>query len=141
MDQINLTPIIQAIIALLAALITCKLIPWIQSKTTEQQQNGFRAVVRVLVYAAEQIYGAGKGREKLEYVCRELRERGFEVDLSEIEAAVYNQFNWGDPILRPAVLVESDETEPPEAAEAAGQAESGRMSGAPPDAAAESRGE
>ena len=46
------------------------------------------ATVRVLVYAAEQIYGAGKGSVKLEYVCDELEARGLKVDLSAIEAAV-----------------------------------------------------
>ena len=99
--NINLTPLIQAIIAVLAALITYKLIPWIKSKTTKQQQDNLQALVRVLVYAAEQIYGAGNGPEKLEYVCRELRERGYEVDLSEIEAAVYNAFNFDTLMVKP----------------------------------------
>ena len=54
---IDLTPIFQAIIALLAALVTYKLIPWIKSKTTESQQKNMRALVKVLVYAAEQLYG------------------------------------------------------------------------------------
>ena len=101
--NINLTPIIQAIIALLATLITCKLIPWIQSRTTEKQQGNLRALIRVLVYAAEQLYGAGKGSAKREYVCEELRKRGFEVDLSEIEAAVYNAFNLDAILLRPSL--------------------------------------
>ena len=34
--NINLTPIIQAIIALLAALITYKLIPWIKANSLPQ---------------------------------------------------------------------------------------------------------
>ena len=92
---IDLTPIFQAIIALLAALVTYKLIPWIKSKTTESQQQNMRALVKVLVFAAEQLYGAGNGSEKLQYVRDELNRRGFEVDFDEIEAAVGEFLNKG----------------------------------------------
>ena len=36
--MIDLTPIFQAVLALLAALITYKLIPWIKARTTNEQQ-------------------------------------------------------------------------------------------------------
>ena len=62
--KIDLTAIIQAIIALCAALITYKLIPWIKSKTTEQQQANLAAAAKIAVYAAEQIFGGNKGQEK-----------------------------------------------------------------------------
>lgn len=91
--NIDVTPIIQAIITLLAALVTYRLIPWIKARTTQQQQMNLQAAIRVLVYAAEQLYGAGNGAEKLEYVCQELRKRGFEVDYSAIESAVYSAFH------------------------------------------------
>ena len=86
--MIDLTPIFEAIIALIAALVTYKLIPWIKSKTTESQQAILMATVRTLVYAAEQLYGAGKGEEKLAYVKQKLQEKGFDVDVDAIEAAV-----------------------------------------------------
>ena len=95
---IDLTPIFQAIITLLAALVTYKLIPWIKSKTTAQQQNNLRAMVRVMVFAAEQLYGAGEGKQKLEYVREQLRKAGFDADVNEIEAAVAEYFGhiWDD---------------------------------------------
>lgn len=93
--MIDLTPIFQAIIALLAALVTYKLIPWIRSKTTQSQQEMMRAMVKTFVFAAEQIYGAGKGKEKLEYVKGALQEAGFDVNLDEIEAAVSQYLNNG----------------------------------------------
>lgn len=93
MANINLTPILQALIGLLAALITYKLIPWIKSKTTAQQRQNMAALIRVLVFAAEQLYGSGHGEEKLEYVCEKLREQGYEVNLPDIEATVYECFN------------------------------------------------
>lgn len=99
--NIDLTPIFQAVIALLAALVTYKLIPWIKSKTTAQQQNNLRAMVRVFVFAAEQLYGAGEGKEKLLYVKEQLKKAGFDVDVNEIEAAVAEYFGhiWDNDII------------------------------------------
>ena len=92
--NINLTPIIQAIIGLLAALITYRLIPWIRAKTTNEQQVYIRALVKAGVYAAEQIYsGENRGHEKMEYVRKYLQSRGFEISVTEIEAAVSEYIN------------------------------------------------
>lgn len=41
-----------------------------------------------MVYAAEQLFGAGEGTVKLEYVEAELKQRGLKVDVAAIEAAV-----------------------------------------------------
>jgi hypothetical protein len=68
--NIDLTPLLQAVIALLAAIITAKLIPWIKAHTNQQQQILMKATVDILVSAAEQLFGAGKGPEKLAYVSR-----------------------------------------------------------------------
>lgn len=85
---IDLTPLFQAVIAFLAALVTYKLVPWVQARTTAQQQELLRAAVSVAVYAAEQLYGAGSGKEKLMYVKGQLAKKGYHVDIDEIEAAV-----------------------------------------------------
>jgi len=105
---IDLTPIFQALIALLASIITIKVIPWIKARTTAQQQEMLRATVSVAVYAAEQIYGTGKGHEKLMYVKGQLARKGFHVDIDEIEAAVQdlslNQRKFMEPALgEPAI--------------------------------------
>ena len=93
MNMIDITPIINAVIALAAAGVTVFLIPWIKSKTTAEQQSLLAATVKTLVYAAEQLYGAGKGAEKLDYVIKELEARGFTADRAAIEAAVAEQLN------------------------------------------------
>lgn len=85
---IDLTPLFQAVIGFQAALVTYKLIPWIQARTTAQQQELLRAAVSVAVYAAEQLYGAGSGKEKLMYAKGQLAKKGYRVDMDEIEAAV-----------------------------------------------------
>lgn len=91
--SIDLTPIIQALIGLLATIITVKVIPWIKAKTTNEQQAGIRALVKTLVFAAEQLYGAGNGEEKLKYVIDYLYARDIHVDRYEIEAVVKEFLN------------------------------------------------
>lgn len=99
--NIDLTPIFQAILALLAAIITYKLIPWIKSKTTKNQQAILLATVKTLVFAAEQMYGAGNGAEKLAFVKAKLQQQGFDVDTSVIEAAVAEYLNYALPVFVP----------------------------------------
>ena len=65
--MIDLTPVFQALIALIAALITCWLIPWIKAKTTKQQQENLYAAAKIAVYAAEQIFGPKSGQDKFKY--------------------------------------------------------------------------
>ena len=91
--NINLTPILLAIIDLLAALITYKLIPLIKAKTDEKQMGILEAAVQTAVFAAEQMYGAGNGAEKLDYAVAWLHERGYDISRADIEAAVYNYIN------------------------------------------------
>ena len=90
----DLTPIIEAVAALIGVVITCSLVPFIRSKTTAEQQKEINAWVKIAVSAAEQIFkGSGRGEEKKQYVIAWLKERGFTVDENEldalIEAAVY----------------------------------------------------
>ena len=91
--MIDLTPIINAVIALIAAIISVKVIPWIKAKTTNEQQALLKATVKTLVFAAEQIYGAGKGEDKLDFVVEQLEKQGFTANRIEIEAAVGEYIN------------------------------------------------
>lgn len=92
--NIDLTTIINAVIALLAALVTYRVIPWIKAKTTNEQQAYIRALVKAGVYAAEQIYKTeGKGRQKMEYVKAFLQSHGYDINVTEIEAAVSEYIN------------------------------------------------
>lgn len=91
----DITIIIEAVFALIAAVITAIVIPYIKSRTTAQQQEQINTWVRIAVSAAEQIYtGSGRGEEKKAYVISWLREHGVTVDESKldamIEAAVYD---------------------------------------------------
>lgn len=95
---IDITPIIEAVIALAGVVVSCVLIPYIKSKTTTEQQKEINAWVKIAVSAAEQIYvGSGRGEEKKAYVIQWLRDHGITVDESKlnalIESAVYELTN------------------------------------------------
>lgn len=86
--MIDLTPLLQAVISLAAALITIYLIPWIHSRTTSAQQEQIRAAVHIAVYAAEKLYGANHGAEKLTYAREWLKAKGFDLDADTLTAEI-----------------------------------------------------
>jgi hypothetical protein len=100
MNMIDITPIVNAVIALLAAGVSVFLIPWIKSKTTDEQRKELLEWVKIGVAAAEQLYtGQGRGEEKKQYVLEFLKSQGFTVDEEAINAAIeaaVNQLNGGN---------------------------------------------
>lgn len=94
----DITPVMEAVAALLAAVITAVVIPYIKTKTTTDQQRQINTWVQIAVSAAEQIYnGPGRGKDKKKYVVEWLRQHGVTVDADKldamIEAAVYDLKN------------------------------------------------
>lgn len=91
------TILVQAIITLAATLITAYLVPYIKAKAGAAKYDRIMQITRVAVRAAEQLFGAGHGEDKLEYVENRLLEQGIKIDLSEIrdliESEVYKLTN------------------------------------------------
>ena len=93
--MIDITTVIEAVLALIGALITAFLIPWIKNKTRAEKLEQIELWVTVAVEAAEQIYtGSGKGAQKKAYELEFLNSKGFDIDWEEIdmmiESAVFN---------------------------------------------------
>lgn len=84
----NITPVIQAVIALCAALVTAVVIPWIRQKIGAQDTEDLIAWVRIAVAAAEQLYTSAQGAEKKQYVLEFLRDKGMVVDETEVNSTV-----------------------------------------------------
>ena len=85
----DITIIIKAVIALLSAIVSCVLIPWIRSRTDAAQQEELRAWTAVAVAAAEQIYaGQGRGEAKKAYVIQWLEAHGLALDADAIDAMI-----------------------------------------------------
>lgn len=84
----DLTPILNAIIALAAALITAFVVPWLKRKTTEQDREELLKWVEIAVAAAQQLYHQLDGAKRKEYVLDFLEGKGYTVNGSEIDAAI-----------------------------------------------------
>lgn len=93
--QIDLTQIILAIIALIGAVLTGFVIPWLKSKVsvengkvTETQAALLKLAINTAVRAAEQLFNSEEGLKKKEYVINILKSQGYEVDQAAIDAAI-----------------------------------------------------
>lgn len=85
---IDLTQIILAVIALISALLTGYVIPWIKNKLTDHQYDALTTMVRVGVFAAEQLFTSEQWKEKKQYVVDLLKENGYTVDTTAVDALI-----------------------------------------------------
>lgn len=88
LNLIDLTNLIEALIAVLAAVAMRYLIPWLKTKMSKEQEDTLYTIVSIAVMAAEKLYGAKKGDDKLAYVERYLEARGVKVDTMRLKAYV-----------------------------------------------------
>ena len=86
--SIDITPVLEALIALMAALVAGRLLPWLRERLTAQRMERLEAACNIAVYAAEELFRAGHGQEKLNYAQEYLKSRSFEVDTARLLAAV-----------------------------------------------------
>ena len=86
--MIDLTQIILAIIALISAVLTGFVIPWLKTKLTDHQYDTLATLVRVGVFAAEQLFTSDMWKEKKEYVVNLLLENGYKVDITAVDALI-----------------------------------------------------
>ena len=95
--EFDFTDILEGIVALLSALVTTFLIPYLRQRLTQEKQQKLSFWVQTAVKAAEQIYGSKTGQQKKEYVVAFLLSKGIVVDIDEvtalIESEVYNLIN------------------------------------------------
>lgn len=88
----DITSILEAVIALAAAAVTVFVLPWISSKTTAQEREDLLGWVDIAVAAAQQLYHQCSGQQRLDYALSVLEERGFNVEegavVDAVEAAV-----------------------------------------------------
>ena len=93
--NIDITQIAVALIALLSAVITGFIIPWLKSKISinnDKLSDNQRALltlsIETAVKAAEQLFYSEEGEKKKAYVLSILRAQGFDVDSSALDAEV-----------------------------------------------------
>lgn len=98
---IDLTALLQAVLSLAVSLITAFLIPWIKAKYSTEQRQRIAAVYQTIVYAAEQMFGAGTGEQKLQWATEQLAAKGITVDRTVLEAEVRKMTTFSELMLEP----------------------------------------
>jgi uncharacterized membrane protein len=95
MKNIDLTPVIEALITLISALITLFVIPkltqYLREKLTAEQMTALKQWVKIAVTAAEQLYGSKTGQQKKEYVVSFLLSKGIVFDVDEVTALIESE--------------------------------------------------
>lgn len=84
----DLTPIINAVIALLAAVITAFIVPWIKRNTSQKDRETMLAWVEIAVAAAQQLYHELDGAKRKEYVLEFLATKGYSMDDTALDNAI-----------------------------------------------------
>lgn len=102
------------LLAWLGKVVVPELREWLQARATAEQRAALWDVVVKLVEAAEQLFGAGVGDDKREYVASELRRAGYSVDFNLIEAAVKEMNDKALDKLKEGLGVHAESEEPAE---------------------------
>lgn len=89
----EITELLNALIALLATVVTTFIIPWIKRKLGNEKMTEFLQWVDIGVLAAEQLYDSLDGHKKKEYVVALLKEKGFNFTDAEVSAAIEGAVN------------------------------------------------
>lgn len=88
MEALNITPIINAGIMLIAAAISAFAIPWIKKKANACDLEQLQAWTKIAVGAAEQLYTTLEGDKKKQYVLNYLAGKGYDIQGDDIENTV-----------------------------------------------------
>ncbi|MBR2483547.1 MAG: holin [Oscillospiraceae bacterium] len=86
--MINITEVVQAMIALVTALLSVVVVPWLRTKFDAEEMKVFLRWVEIGVAAAEQLYAVHEGEQKRLYVMQYLRDKGYTTDVEDIENAI-----------------------------------------------------
>ena len=95
MKNIDLTPLIEALITLISAVITLFVLPkltqCLKERLSAEQRAALKEWVKIAVTAAEQLYGSKTGQQKKEYVVAFLLSKGIVFDVDEVTALIESE--------------------------------------------------
>lgn len=86
----DITPIITAIIGVIAAVLSAFVIPYLRVKLSAEKRNELMTMVEIAVMAAEQLTKAGviNKDERKNHVLDFLHKNGFDINMDEIEEMI-----------------------------------------------------
>ena len=91
----NITQILLGIIILIGGAVAIFVVPYLKTHMTSEQISILVGIAQTVVYAAEKIFGAKMGKDKLEYAMNLakslLGKKGLTFDEDVIRAAIESQ--------------------------------------------------
>ena len=84
----DITNVFTAFIALLLAVISAFVIPWLRRETAAYDMDDLLAWVDIAVAAAQQLYHHADGNKRLQHALDVLEDKGFDVNDSAVRNAV-----------------------------------------------------
>lgn len=87
----DITEIVECIIALLSAIITALVIPYVKNKLGKSKYETLQMWVRVAVEAAEQLFGSKTGKDKKDFVVSFLLSKGIVFDIDDVTAMIESE--------------------------------------------------
>ncbi len=82
------TKIITTFLALVSALVSAFLVPWLKEKIGSEKLKKWQSVVEIAVRAAEQLYRSDQGQEKKAYVLQYLASKGIRFDDATVDKMI-----------------------------------------------------
>ena len=86
--MIDITPVVNAAIMLVAILLTTFLIPWIKANLTVKQTESLLKWAEIAAAAAQQLYWDMDGETRKQHALELLAEKGFDVNSAEVQNAL-----------------------------------------------------
>ena len=86
--KLDLTPIINALILVVAGLVSMYFLPWLKSKKTAEETKDLVMWAEIAVAAAQQLYHQLDGEARLKHALSVLAAAGFDIDTAEVRNAV-----------------------------------------------------
>ena len=84
----DLTEIVNAVIALVAAVLTVFVVPMLKKRCQSHSVEQLLVWVDIGVAAAEQLFECSQGQEKKQYVLDFLARQGYDLDSAQVANAV-----------------------------------------------------
>lgn len=88
MGNIDWSPLVNGIIALLGIVLTCYIVPLLKASLTEKQLNAVRISVNTAVLAAEQMFASKEGEAKKQWVIDYLVAHNITLDEEQLSALI-----------------------------------------------------
>ena len=86
--KMDVTQVVLALMTLISGVVTTFLVPWLKQRLNAGQRERLAALIRVGVFAAQQLFRSDEGVRKKTYVIQLLEEQGYRIDSEMIDAQI-----------------------------------------------------